>query len=156
MINLPFIIFLNTYGVIILLLSVVFYLWFIEKNRNEALHAVFSAALAAIFTLALKELFDQPRPFVTEDLKPMAGFYTSASFPSMHTSLAFSFTTTVALHQKRLGILLLIIASLIGFGRIAANVHFPEDIIAGAIVGTLIAFLMENVHIPAFPLKKGT
>jgi undecaprenyl-diphosphatase len=149
MIDYPLIYFLNTHGVFVLFLIVLGYLWFFEKSYEEAKHIIITAIIAGAVVLILKELFSIPRPYITHDLPAYAGYSVRTdSLPSLHTALAFALSTTVALHQRRLGIALLLVAALIGFGRIAANVHYPIDVVAGAVVGTVVALLVENLRLP--------
>jgi len=139
--------FLNTYGVAGLFLVVVFYIWFYEKKPEEAKHAMFSAVLAGVVVMLLKELFNVPRPFEVTGEIALAGQTISGSFPSLHTALGFSVATTIVLHQKRTGIVLFLLAFLIGWGRVMANVHFPIDVVSGGFIGVTVAFVIEKYHI---------
>ncbi len=146
--------FLNTYGVFILYFAVLSYLWFVEKSREEALHVIFASGVTAFLSLLLKEMSGVPRPYVALNTPALAGLsQISSSLPSFHTALAFTLATTVAFHQKKLGLFLLICASLIGFGRVFANVHYPTDVAIGAIVGTMTSLLVDRIHIP-YPFVK--
>ncbi len=152
MIENPIIYILNTHGVFLLFAAVLAYLWYYEKSYEEALHVLLASSVAAILAFFLKELFNVPRPYIIDNLLPLAGYSVrSSSLPSLHTAIAFALATTVVMHQKRFGIILLLIASLIGIGRVAANVHYPLDVEIGAIVGTLVSLLVEKIHIPYNP-----
>lgn len=145
----PAIYFLNTHGVFILVGFVISYLWFVKHLREQAIHTIITIFVASAVTLFLKEIFNIPRPYVTHGLEAMAGYSVRTdSLPSLHTTIAFALATIVTLHNRRLGILLFILAACIGFGRIAANVHYPLDIFVGAILGSLVAILIENLRIP--------
>lgn len=147
MLSSPLIVFLNTYGVILLLVCTLAYIWFYERKREETAHIIFACLIALIVALVLKNSFGHPRPFLLDGTEPLAGQVTTESFPSLHTTLAFSLATTVALHQKRVGALLLVLAGLIGMGRVAANVHYPLDIVGGAILGSLVSLVTEKIHL---------
>jgi undecaprenyl-diphosphatase len=138
--------FLNTNGVLLLYLITAAYVWFYEKKQEEVKHILFAAIITSIVAITLKELIDLPRPYMTNGKDALAGYVSYGSFPSLHTALAFSLSTTVILHQKRLGILLFLVAAVIGMGRIAANVHYPLDVVSGAILGTLVSLMLENIH----------
>lgn len=77
-------------------------------------------------------------PEVVERLKP-----TSLSFPSGHTSSAFTFAlaTTLVLKNKGVSIASFIFAFLMGISRIYVAVHYPTDVIVGAFVGLLYAVI---------------
>ncbi len=140
--------FFNTHGVFVLFLIVILYLWFIEKSKEEALHILLAGGVTALISLAIKEIFGIPRPYVLEGTIAMAGYSVrTASLPSIHAALAFSLSTTVFLHQRRLGLILLTAAILISIGRVTANVHYPIDVVLGALLGVLIALIFEKIHI---------
>lgn len=147
MINSPVIFYLNTYGVFILYLISLFFIWFVERKKEKALHVLLSGGVAGIAALVIKKITSIPRPYLVEGLAPLAGYFSWSSFPSLHTTLAFALSVTVFLHQKKLGLVLLIISLFIGIGRVYANVHYPVDIIFGAFLGSGIAFLIDHYHL---------
>ena len=64
-------------------------------------------------------------------------------FPSMHGTVAFAFWVCLAWGGFRIAALAVLPAVLlIGWSRICLGVHFPSDILAGALVGTLCAGLV--------------
>jgi len=94
----------------------------------------------------LKELFLIPRPFFESGVMPEAGLTHFSSMPSAHAAVAFALSTSVALHNRRFGIFLFTISSIIGIGRVAANVHYPVDIAFGILVGVLVGVFLDSVH----------
>jgi undecaprenyl-diphosphatase len=144
--NNPAIFVANTYGVFFFIIFVVGFVVLKERNKELALHTLFSVVTTTFFVLLLKELFLTPRPFLVDSGDPLAGLAWLSSFPSLHAAIAFAAATTVALHYKRLGIFLLVIASLIGIGRVAADVHYPIDIAFGILIGVTISMFFEHVH----------
>lgn len=138
--------FLNTQGIIIFILATLVYQYFIIKNKEATLHSIFSLTTAFILTVVLKELFLIPRPFMMNHSQAGAGLVYLSSLPSTHAALAFALATTVALHQKKEGIFLLVIASLISLGRVIAQVHYPSDIAVGILIGVLIAMFFDTIH----------
>lgn len=77
-------------------------------------------------------------PNVVERMKP-----TSLSFPSGHTSSAFTFAMALTLVLKKKGpaIASFIFAFLMGVSRIYVGVHYPTDVIVGAVVGIIYAVI---------------
>lgn len=64
------------------------------------------------------------------------------SFPSGHTMVSFEAAVMIILHNKKWGTFSLILAILIAFSRMYLFVHFPTDILGGAILGTAISILV--------------
>ncbi len=79
------------------------------------------------------------------------------SFPSGHTIASFEAAVAITLHNKKLGIPALLLASLIAFSRLYLYVHYPTDVLASIILGTAIAFLgcwLVNKGYQAYENKK--
>lgn len=70
-----------------------------------------------------------------------AGKESSFSFPSGHTCCSFAVATTYFFANKKLGVLALIFAGLVGFSRLYNYVHYPTDVVAGMLLGIGCAFL---------------
>ena len=124
-------------------------LWFIlafvmtcSKNwRSTGIAVIVAIAMAYIVTdLLLKPLVDRPRPFEVLDLTLIVDPPTTASFPSGHTASSFAAAACILLKDRRAGIAAVAFACLVGLSRIYLGVHWPTDVIAGAIVGILCAF----------------
>ena len=147
MIDSPIIGFLNTQGVLVLVVFVVLYEIFIVADREVAWHILVSVLATLVFTLVLKELFLVPRPYYTPGVVARAGMNGYSSLPSTHTAIAFVLATSVSLHQKTLGVLLFTIAALVGVGRVLANVHYPLDIVIGMFVGVLTGVIFNQIHL---------
>ena len=124
-------------------------LWVIDGKikKETVLHAVFAAVLAWAITELIKTFFPTLRPFQANGLMPLTITVPGdGAFPSGHTAMAFALSITVLKHNKKVGILYLIMAGLVGIARIVAQVHYPVDIMAGASIGTIISGLTSSKH----------
>lgn len=109
----------------------------------------YKAFLAMIFQAILvnfiiKVLTNRSRPFeVNQAIKPIGRIPKDRSFPSGHTSVAF---TSAFIYLQTLplwiGITALIIACLIAFSRMYLGVHFLTDIIGGVLVAACVAIFV--------------
>lgn len=142
--------FFATFFIWIMFLGLVI-LWFIDGKikKEQVLHACLSIILAWTFAEMIKDIYHTTRPFVLEGKNPLVLFIPAAngSFPSSHTAVAFALALTIWLHDKRIGFAYLIAALLVGTARVLANVHYPVDIIGGAVLGIIVAYMIEKAHI---------
>jgi len=129
-------------------------LWVIDgrTKKEQVLHTLFSVGVVWMVTLIIKDLYPISRPFMAlPGMTPMTvTIPVDASFPSTHTAVVFALGTTVFMHDKRVGFYFFMGAVLVAIGRILANVHYPSDIIAGALIGVLISWLGAKVHLFRF------
>jgi undecaprenyl-diphosphatase len=122
-------------------LFVVGYLLLVRKPRAAAFVAVAVSGAAAL-SLALKGVFERPRP----DLVPHLSYVTSSSFPSGHSMLSASvFLTLGALLARQEESLILkayfllvavTITFFVGFSRVYCGVHWPTDVVGGWAAGS--------------------
>lgn len=133
----PFITFLGDVGLVWILISVI--LLFFKKTRILGIQLLISIVFAFIvYQCILKPLIARPRPFVQNPeftllIKAPKDF----SFPSGHTACGFSFVVILFLAKNKWWIPSLVLACLIGFSRLYLYVHFPTDVLCGAICGTV-------------------
>ncbi|EKE04977.1 MAG: phosphoesterase PA-phosphatase related protein [uncultured bacterium] len=124
-------------------------LWVIDGKikKETVIHALFASLVAWTISEILKYIFPSPRPFQVSDFAPLTLTVPwDGAFPSGHTALAFALSVTILKHDKKVGILYLIMAGLVGIARIMAHVHYPIDIIGGAVLGTVISGLTSGKH----------
>jgi Membrane-associated phospholipid phosphatase len=118
-----------------------------ELVRNACVTAIASALNAGI-TNALKYSINSDRPFVTyPDIvkKSKAG---SPSFPSGHTSSAFATATSVSLLYPKWYIIApsYLYAGTVAYSRMDLGVHYPSDVLAGALIGSGCAYFTYKVN----------
>ena len=101
-----------------------------------------------IVNVCMKNGFARIRPYETlTDLLFLIEKQSDFSFPSGHS--ASSFASAIVLFKrlpKRYGIPILILAVLIAFSRIYMGVHYPTDILAGILIGSIVALLIVYVN----------
>lgn len=140
-----------------LLYAGLIYLWIVDGRvkREVALHALLATLITFGISQLVKDLYHDPRPFLVNHLPVQTlTIPQDNSFPSFHTAAAFALAITVWLHNRKIGGFFLVVAVIIGLARIWANVHWPIDIVGGAILGTLIALAIEKLHVFSWIAKK--
>ncbi len=122
-------------------------LFFGGRHRFHALAATGAAVgTGAALFLRLKKLTGRRRPCALEPhcwskLLPPDQF----SFPSGHTITAFSVAVTLALFYPHLAVGLLFCAGSVAVSRILLGMHFLSDVVAGAAIGTTLAYFWHWV-----------
>ncbi|NJC15268.1 undecaprenyl-diphosphatase [Micromonospora profundi] len=111
-------------------------------NRALALVAPLPTLLAYAGSEGLKTVVDEDRPCRTIGQAIIAGACPPPgdwSFPSNHATVAGALAVTTLLLSRRLGLLALPLAALAAFSRVFVGVHYPHDVIAGVLLGALVA-----------------
>lgn len=124
-------------------------LWVVDGKikRETVIHAVFSCFVAWIITELIKTIFPTLRPFQAQNLIPLTlTIPGDGAFPSSHSAVAFALAVTILKHDRKVGILYLVMAGLVGIARIIAHVHYPIDIMGGAVIGVIVSTLTSGKH----------
>ena len=127
------------------------FLW--AERRNIRLGIYYSAIAlvsALVARLVVKPILltfiSRPRPFMISGNAPLIPEDVAAaccnSFPSGHALFVFALATVVFLYNKRWGMVAYIGALLVGIARVLAGVHWPTDILGGAVIGVVVAYLV--------------
>ena len=138
----------------------------VYARRRAAIWIIVACLLAYALNLTWEHVVFEPRPFISHKVHLLVSHAADASFPSDHTAwafavvgmLAFCILPTLAVAQKQnqqqlgkpvsrsvlfipvlLILVALVIACSIGFARVFVGVHYPGDILGGAIDGLLAA-----------------
>ena len=124
-------------------------LWFVEGDRATRQRqqigvfvALSAMGVSSLGVFVINSLYFRPRPFVDLDVTLLFYQPTDSSFPSNAMAAVVGLAAGVWGVNRGLGTALLIGAALYGFARVYAGVHYPTDIIAGALTGCFGAFLM--------------
>lgn len=93
-------------------------------------------------TYALKVGVNRPRPAVADPTLPALEDVRIHSFPSGHTSSAFALATSLSLDHPKWYVIApaYLYASMVGYSRCYLGVHYPSDVLAGAVIGTASAW----------------
>ena len=127
----------------------------VPKTRLTGLSMAIALALTA-FTgdQILKPLIARPRPFVAAGFEELiVSKPTSWSFPSGHTTAAFTTSLTLCYYHRKAGIAALLLAALIAFSRMYLFVHYPTDVLGGICLGAFWSFVTVRVIRPRLDRK---
>jgi membrane-associated phospholipid phosphatase len=124
---------------------------------QNSLMIIGGLAINGIVTTAMKYGFNRDRPFTSyPDIVKLTGGE-SPSFPSGHTSLAFSVATSVSIAYPKWYVIApsFLWASAVGYSRMHLGVHYPSDVFVGALVGSGTAWLGQIIT-KKIQLKRST
>jgi undecaprenyl-diphosphatase len=143
----------NDYGVVWLVLLGAIAALGGKTGRWAALAGLVALVVGLASSEILKSIVMQPRPFVAlPDVRLLISPPSSYSFPSVNATYAFAASSGVSLMARRLlgrlpvwgwGILALAVA--VSYSRVYVGVHYPGDVLSGAIIGTSIGWLVASI-----------
>lgn len=135
---------------------------FYKRTRRAGVVALMALAFGFLCTnVLLKHLVARTRPWlVVEGLTAIIAEGDLNSFPSGHTTAAFAAAVAWwnTLPRRRMRVTGLVMAALMGASRLYVGVHFPSDVLAGALVGTfcgLLAWTLARRAKPDYFLREG-
>jgi undecaprenyl-diphosphatase len=147
-------IFCAVYVPYILLVIMVAYVFLDTKNAYKRGHVAMVALLSGLvaryvvkYFIVLGYTFSRPYvglkeitllipPIITEELK---------TFPSGHTLFFFALSTVLYIFDKKLGTFFFVASFLISISRVMVGVHYPSDILGGAVIGILVGVLFSKL-----------
>lgn len=130
--------------------SLVIFLLVNTKAYWPMVWQAFAAAILSRFVITeiIRWIWFLPRPFVKYDVNLLIHHANTASFPSGHAAFYIAFAPVVYFYNKKAGALFFVAGFLISASRVFVGVHWPSDILAGAVIailsGVFIRFLSKR------------
>jgi membrane-associated phospholipid phosphatase len=130
--------------------ALITYSFFKKDSLNFRKSMVIGASMftSAVITLTLKYAINRPRPFETYPYLDQAISSTTASFPSGHTSNSFALATSLSLAYPKWYVIVpsYLWASSVAYSRMHLGVHYPSDVLIGALIGAGSSFLTYKLN----------
>jgi undecaprenyl-diphosphatase len=143
----PFVTDLNKEKIMLILVAVVLIAMLVKGGRHERL-AVITLIVGIIFSDQLnssvaKFILERPRPcHVLGDVRLLVSCGSGFSFPSSHAVNNFCGAVILAFFVRGAAPWLFSFAALVSFSRVYVGVHYPSDVLAGAILGSLCGIIV--------------
>ncbi len=140
-------IFLANYLPYILFISLlIFLLWDFKKYWIIVAKSILAGVIARLGFVPLFHLFwPRPRPFIFNSPHLLLRHANTPSFPSGHAAFFFALSTVIYFYNKKAGIIFFFASILLSFFRVFCGIHWPSDIIFGAIIGIFSGFVIEKL-----------
>ena len=149
------VIFCAEYLPYILIAGFLLILIFSKKTLREKIKFFIFAAISiflsrVVITEIIRYFYFHPRPFVNNAVHQLIFHETTGSFPSGHTAFFFALATAVTLghlvSKRTLSVPIIFFAGavLIGVARVIAGIHWPFDILSGAVIGIISSVLVAK------------
>ncbi len=119
----------------------------VESRIEHAWHVVVGFVLAFATERLIGFLWFRPRPFVAlpDAVRLIEKAAAEKSFPSSHATASFALAFGLLLHNRKWGIALCVLAAWVSLSRVFVGVHYPSDLIAGAVVAAAAAFATRPI-----------
>ena len=115
-----------------------------------------AAALGLFANQVISHLWDRARPYEAHpSIIPLLPRSLDPSFPSDHATFAFAVAGATLAWRRGLGLVCLAMASIVGLARIYVGVHWPSDIVGGAVVGLTAGYAVSRC-LPLLELPQRT
>lgn len=124
--------------------------WWRARHQGNAVMAAvlaipFAVIIAYVVNSGLKNIFQEQRPcralpdsFLIEACPPVDDY----AFPSNHTTVAVAFAVGLLVVSRWIGAVAVLAAVAMGVSRVYVGAHYPHDVAAGALVGTVVTLLV--------------
>lgn len=122
---------LGKYGIFLVVILPLF-------SKKREVDYLFAGSVAGIIGELVKHFFPSARPFITNGTTPLLGLVEGPSFPSNHTAISLAMALTVWRSDRKLGMVMMILALLVGASRVWGGVHLPIDFLGGAVLGAVV------------------
>lgn len=123
-------------------LVLVFFSHYSKRQKWGLLIVAGAASIISRFgvTELIRLFYHRPRPFLALPDVHNLFIDTAWSFPSGHATFFFALSTAVYLYNKKWGLWFFLATILITVSRVIAGVHYPSDILGGALIGIVVAY----------------
>lgn len=141
---------LIVYALVLLLM------WFFgkEKMKYAVVFAAITGGIGLLINFIIGHIYFEPRPFVTHHVHLLLEHAKDSSFPSDHTTGAFSLALTILLRHRKIGFGMLVFAIVTGLSRIYVGHHYPFDVLGSIIVALFSSILVYKFSFVFEPIGR--
>jgi len=122
-------------------------LW-LTWQRQQQLGA-FLAGVSTLIALGIAQtiafLYPRPRPYINHTAHLLIRRSQDPSFPSDHAVFTFAIAAMIWRYNRKVGSILLGLATLVSFARVYVGTHYPTDVVGGAVLGIIVSIAVDKL-----------
>jgi undecaprenyl-diphosphatase len=112
------------------------------ERRIGAVMATAAGGVALLLVQPISNAVDRTRPFVAHPHSHLLVSHArDAGFPSDHATGAFAMAMALWLYDRTIGAICFVLAAIVAFARVYVGVHYPGDVVGGALIGMAVALI---------------
>ena len=146
--------------VIVALVALTFVVPWRERRLERRIGAVMATAAGGVALLLVQPIsnaVERARPFVDHPhAKLLISHARDPGFPSDHATGAFAMAMALWFYDRTIGAVALVLAAIIAFARVYVGVHYPADVVAGALIGIAVAMIFRFTPLRAVIARVAT
>lgn len=114
------------------------------ERRIGAVLATAAGGIALLLVQPISHAVDRARPFVSHPhAELLISHARDPGFPSDHATGAFAMAMGLWLYDRTIGAIAFVLAAIVAFARVYVGVHYPSDVVAGALIGMAVALILQ-------------
>jgi undecaprenyl-diphosphatase len=146
--------------VIVAIVALTFLIPWRERRLERRIGAVLATAAGGVALLLVQPIsnaVERQRPFVAHPhAELLISHARDPGFPSDHATGAFAMAMGLWLYDRTIGAIAFVLAAIVAFARVYVGVHYPSDVVGGALIGIAVALLFYFTPLRAVIIRIAT
>jgi len=127
------------------------------ERRIGAVMATAAGGVALLIVQPIANAVDRTRPFVAHPHSELLISHgRDPGFPSDHATGAFAMAMALWLYDRTIGAICFVLAAIVAFSRVYVGVHYPGDVVGGALIGIGVALVFYFTPLRAVIVRIAT